>query len=275
MPDENEIKGIPDVDLTSIMGELEKNVQPQEEKPPEQQAPVVEKELDLAQFKTPKDLLKGYKEVQAAFTKMSQENKKYKEMEAQMKEMQEQMEIAKMQQNAPPMPVTGYAETDEEKLYRIASTQRIAETLEELAQTKEGKPDPEFRERYAYAKMVAEEYPHLARTAVGVKKLFDLGDKRRMETMRRVSFKALEPIFGGPLSEEQIAKLREIVKGSGTPQQQKQFNSNAYMPDTSTSTKSGMDQNRTPNIESDIDESVKKGDVDGVIASIFRKQLAE
>jgi hypothetical protein len=50
---------------------------------------------------------------------------------------------------------------------------------------------------------------------------------------------------------------------------------NAYMPDTSASTRTGADQNQNPNTESLIKESVQKGDVDGVIDAIFSKALAE
>jgi hypothetical protein len=108
-----------------------------------------------------------------------------------------------------------------------------------------------------------------------VKKLFELGDKLMKTQREKNASKALESIFGGPLDEEGINKLRTLVMGDKAIQQNKQFNQNAYMPDTSTSTRSGSEMNRNPNYEVDINESVKKGDVDGVIGAIFKKALAE
>ena len=160
-----------------------------------------------------------------------------------------------------------------ESVQQTYSTMRIAEVLEEEA-NKEGKPDPEFRERYAYAQMIAQEYPNLARTPTGVKKLFELGDKRRVESLRKNASKALESIFGGPLSDEETQRLVTLVKGN-KPTQQSQSNLNAYMPDTSTSTMSGQNQNQQPNLDREINESVEKGDVEGVIKEKFRQLLAE
>jgi hypothetical protein len=51
-------------------------------------------------------------------------------------------------------------------------------------------------------------------------------------------------------------------------------NSDAYMPDTSTSTRTGADQ-KQDNYDIKIKESVEKGDVDGVVAAILERQLAE
>jgi len=56
---------------------------------------------DLAQFKTPKDMLKSYKEIQSFTTKVSQENKALKE---QLAQMQEFLEIQKLQSAPQPTP---------------------------------------------------------------------------------------------------------------------------------------------------------------------------
>ena len=51
--------GIPDADLSSVKADLEKQ--------------------DLGQFTSTEDLLASYKEIQAAFTRVSQENKSLKD----------------------------------------------------------------------------------------------------------------------------------------------------------------------------------------------------
>ena len=265
---EQDIKGIPDVDLGQVIDQLKETT--------DKDAVVDKKregkadDFDLGQFKNPKDLLKSYKEIQAAFTKYAQENKSYKE---QLAQAHEELELAKLgagqtqQSNYDPQD-----ETIEQRINRTVATQRIAEILEEEAEVNKA----EFQERYAYAQMVAREYPQLSTSARGVKKLFQLGDKLRQDNLRKNAGKALESIFGEPLSEEEISKLRALVKGDKAVQQlTKQNISNAYMPDASTSTKLGSDQDRKPNYDERISESAKKGDVDGTIEALFQGVLAE
>lgn len=271
----DETKGLPDVDLSGVIKDIEKTASTVQREVPKPEG----QPLDLGQFKSPEEVLKGYKEVQAFATKVSQENKALKE---QQQALAEQLELAKMasqQQYIPPQyvqPQTNqYGQQMEEpieaKIDRTVAIREIAGVLEDEAD----KNRNEFQERYAYAQYVSREYPQLARSPRGVKKLFELGDKLRVENMKRNAGKALESIFGEPLGAEEITRLRTLVKGDKAIMQNKQFNSNAYMPDTSTSTKSGSDQNQNPNFESDMNESVKKGDVDGVIKGIFSKILAE
>ncbi len=260
----DELKGIPDVDLTPIIDQLGK----EDTKQNQQQEP--QKPRD--QFKTDEDRIKGYKELQGFATKVSQENKTLKE---QMQALQEQNELARLSSQRtyyPQQPPQQVMEpTLEQNIERIFAVREIANVLEEEADANK----PEFQERYAYAQMVSREYPQLATSRRGVKKLFELGDKLRQDYLKKNASKALESLLGSPLGEEEINKLRTMVKGDKAIPLNQQFNSNAYMPDTSTSTKSGSDQNRNPNIESEMDESVKKGDVDGVISAIFKKALAE
>jgi len=264
MPDENDLNALPNADLTPILDDLKKNV----DEPKPQPAPKTPDDLDLGQFKNPKDLLKSYKEVQAAFTKVTQENKSYKE---QMAKIQEEMELARL--NAQQIPVQQPqfhdAYNEQASLAKEYNLMRIAEILEE-----ENEKNPsEFQERYAYAQMVSRQYPNLSVTPRGVKKLFEMGDKLKVENLKKGTSKALESIFGEPLGEEAITKLRTLVKGES--QKQPQSNMNAYMPDTSTSTRSGADQNQKPTLDRQIGESAEKGDVDGVIKSVFKKALAE
>lgn len=261
----NEMEGIPDADLSPIMDQL-KETQKEEKK----EEPKQEGEFDLGQFKNPKDLLKSYKEIQAAFTKVTQENKTAKERLA---ELNEKIEL--MQYNTPAMnPQPQYAQAQQSQAqtddtYKTFTILRISEVLEEEAD----KNRSEFQDRYAYAQMVGREYPNLTTTPKGVKKLFEMGDKLRTEHMKKNTGKALEAVFGEPLGDEAIARLRAIVKGGNTPPTKS--NTNAYMPDTSTATRAEPGQNQNLTYENEISNGVKQGDVDGVIAAIFKRQLAE
>ena len=261
---ENEIKGIPDVDLTPIIDQLEKEDTKQDQQQPQPQ----QQRNEYGQFKSPEEVLRGYKEVQSFATKVSQENKALKE---QMQALQEQNELARLSSQQTYYPQQQQEPTLEQNIDRIVAVREIANVLEEEAE----KNRAEFQERYAYAQMVSREYPQLATSRRGVKKLFQLGDKLRQDYLKKNASRALESILGSPLGEEEIKKLRTMVMGDKAIPLNQQFNSNAYMPDTSTSTKSGSDQNRNPNFESEINESAKKGDVDGVISAIFKKALAE
>ena len=282
-------KAVKGLDFSPIIDELEKTNQ--EEKV------VASKERDdkgkfvaRDQFKTEEDRIKGYKELQGFATKVSQENKTLKEqlsesesIKQQMAEMKEQLELSRLAQQSPQPQYQQrpfneiYQENPEiaieQRIQQTVATTRIAEVLEELSLDKEGRRDPEFDERYAYAKMVSQQYPQLSTTATGVKKLFDLGDKLRKENLRKQSGKALEAIFGSPLTEEESARLVKLVKGDKVVQKLNN-QSDAYMPDTSTSTKIGSDQNQQPNFESRLQESVTKGDVDGTINALLRGKLA-
>lgn len=268
----DEIQALPDVDLSPIMDQLKDDGEPQKQ---QQQSPKADDKqkasdepLDLGQFKNPKDLLKSYKEIQAAFTRMTQENKSSKEELAALKE---QLELARY---SVPNPVLQQQQNGaEDNPYKTFNVMRIAEILEEEAD----KNRAEFQDRYAYAQIVSREYPQLAQTPKGVKKLFEMGDKLRADYLKKNAGKALESIFGEPLGEEEISRLKTLVKGDKSQAQtQTKQNMNAYMPDTSTSTRAGTaDQSQTPKYESQIRDGVEKGDLDGVIAAVFGKHLAE
>jgi hypothetical protein len=249
------------VDLSPVLDDMLKDED--KVKPPEEKG----EELDLGQFKNPKDVLKSYKEIQGAFTRTTQENKSVKEENAKLKE---QLELANMTANyQAPMPTGNETQDETVKTFNVL---RIAEILEE----KNDENPSDFQERYAYAQMVARQYPNLSTTPKGVKKLFELGDKLRIEKTRQTAGKALETIFGEPLGEEEIARLKSLVKGGKTSDQPANKQTNAYMPDTSTSTRKGSqlpDQNQ--NLENDIRQAADQGDIDGTIAALFKKQLAE
>ncbi len=266
---ENDIQELPNVDLTPVLDQIKET---QEEGSQESQ---VEKPRNKYGQFTKKDgtldedgVLKSYKEIQSAFTRVSQDNKASKE---EMERLREQVELSKYQTQIP-MYQEPPPQIDDNNPIRTFNVMRIAEILEEESD----KNKLEFQERYAYAKMASQEYPQLSTTAKGVKKLFELGDKLRAEHLKKGASKALESIFGEPLGEEEITRLKTLVKGdkSHTKDPVKN-NSNAYMPDTTSTTRSNTDQNRNPNLDLEIAESVKQGDVDGVIKTLFRKALAE
>jgi len=281
----NDLEGIPNVDLTPIINDLQnRGVTEKTESKPEHKTESQhqgaehqdKEELDLGQFKNPKDLLKSYKEIQAAFTRMSQENKLNKQ---QLAEMKEAMELAKAAAEQPRYQPPqrkfdeAFVENPEaaiqQQIAQQVVTTRIAEVLEEEAD----KNKDDFSERYAYAQQVARQYPQLASTPAGVRKLFQFGDKLRQDALKKNASKALESIFGEPLGEEEIVKLRRMVKGDKAIKPNNNI-SDAYMPDTSTSTRTGAESDRKTN-ETDIDERASKGDVDGTIAAIFNAALAE
>jgi len=260
------IKNIPDVDLSGVVDDLQDTTTG--DKTGGQQKG---DNLNLPPFKAQEDFVKSYKELQRVISKLSEETKT---KDQQLAEMVEQMEMLKY--SAPPVNQGGSGyytpseEPIEQQIHRTVLTQRIAEILEEESD----KNKVEFQERYAYAQMVSKEYPQLGTSPKGVRKLFEMGDKLRNEHLKKNAGRALESIFGEPLGEEDINKLRTLVKGDKAIQQQLK-NTNAYMPDTSTSTRSGLDATQKQNYDEKINESVEKGDVDGVLKGMFGSLLAE
>jgi len=275
----DEIQGLPDVDLTPVINDIEKTASEQKPETTEsKQAPA--EELDLGQFKNPKDLLKSYKEIQAAFTRVTQENKSHKEKELELAQLREQVELLRSSANRPihQEPQKRFDEAFvenpeaaiQQQITRTVMTSRIAEVLEDEAD----KNREDFNERYAYAQQVAQQYPQLATSPTGVKKLFQFGDKLRQDALKKNASKALESIFGEPLNDEEISKLRKMVKGDKAIAKTNN-NSDAYMPDTSTSTRKGNDTDNRSTPDHELKEAVEQGDVDGAIAAIFKRQLAD
>lgn len=278
----DDINGLPDVDLDKVVADLESQNQDKEPETSAQEP----KELDLGQFRNPKDLLKSYKEVQGAFTRVTQENKTLKQQMEEAQALKEELARLKEQQElstyqAPVAPTSNKSFDDvwmenpedaiKQKVMEHVNTTRIEEVLQE----EDMKNHEEFQERYAYANMLAQnpQYAHLSRTAAGVKKLFEVGDKLRVERLKANSRKSLEYVFGEPVTDEELAKLKGLVKGTGTKQTTN--NSDAYMPETSTSTMTGADQDQRPDTSARVSEAARKGDVDGVIDEMFKDILAE
>lgn len=277
-----DVQGIPDVQGLEdfVASEIQDKspdpvVQQPEVKEPEQQTPT-EEQFDLAQFKTPKDLLKGYKEVQGAFTRTTQENKALKEQMQQMEQaVQEQMELMRLSQMRPQPQAPPVEDFDQQF---IADPRKAVETLAErkaqalLMQSKvqdvleeENLKNPnEFGERYQYAKMVAQQYPQLATSTAGVKKLFQMGDKFREEQQKRQAYNLVAKVFGDDVDMEKFKKL--IQKDTGQITQ----TNNAYMPDSI----SGRNKSEPApfNAEMEISEGIKKGDPDAVLSALFRQK---
>ena len=246
------------------------DLEQQEEEKPETKKEV--KDEGLAQFKNPQELLKAYKELQGAFTRTSQENKLLKQMEAELQEMKERMKLTQASQVPPQMPGNfeeQYLDNPQQAIQEAVLFSRITEVLED----EQEKIPEEFQERYAYAQRVVTQYPNLSKSARGIKKAFELGDKLRKDMLKQSTSMALESVFGEPLSDEEITRLRKLVKGDKVVNETKS-NSNAYMPDTSTSTRKS-DTRSEPDADDKIRSAAKKGDVDGVLNTMFRDMMAQ
>ncbi len=231
-----------------------------------------DKDLDLAQFKNPKDLLKSYKEIQSFTTRVSQENKALKD---QLSQLQEAIEMQRLQQAQPMAPQAAGKKFDEQfienpemavelAVERKLQTARVADVLE----AEEAKNPAEFQERYSYAMRLRQYYPQLSRTPAGVSKLFELADRYRTEDMRRNADKFAKHLFGEDVD---LEKFRALV--AKDKQQATNNNRNAYMPDTSTGTRPEPGKNLNAH-EAQISAAAEKGDIDGVLQGIFKRQLA-
>jgi hypothetical protein len=231
-------------------------------------------ELDLAQFgNDPMKLLKGYKEVQGAFTRTSQENKTLKEQLNQLNEQMELIRLSQMRQQ----PVQQVPQQDFDQQF-INNPQKAIETLAEqkaqnlVLQSKiqdvleeESLKNPsEFNERYAYAKIVSQQYPQLVTSSAGVRKLFQIGDKLRSEQQKQQAVKAVKAVFGEDVDFE---KFRQVLKKDSSPTGNI---NNAYMPDT-TGAIGNRTESQPTNVTSEITEAVKKGDPDAVIKGLFKQ----
>jgi len=276
MPDD--VKDIPDVDLSSIQDDSQ---EPKPETPPHPEDP---KRNIYGQFRTAEDVLKGYKEIQGFSTKVSQENaelkKRLDEERQRISEMEERMKMATPPPNYNYQPPRQQEDFDtkftrdpestlNEYINQQIQTARIGDVLVE-----EREKDPEeFNERYTYVQQLAQQYPHLASSPQGVRNLFKQADKTRTEYRKKSAYKSLEYIFDGPLTEEQMARLKEVVgTGKKQPEQQKESISGAYMPDSS-GLRAGL-QNQNPNFDAEIDKHAKEGDVDATIQTLFKKHLS-
>jgi hypothetical protein len=238
--------------------------------------------LDLGQFKNPKDMLKSYKEIQAAFTKTTQENKQLKQAAEQAAEQaaaaQQERELMQNVQQQPAPTVqsqdfeTAWMEDPQKAIDARVVEQVNMARINDVVEEEKMKDPAAFIERDAYARSLAQnpQYAHLGNSPAGVRQLFKLADNLRVETLKSAGRKSLEYLLGEPVTDEHIDKLKQTV---GTPKTQNNDNSNAYMPDADTSTRTAADQNQGPDYDQKAREAAQAGDVDGVLDSVFKPIL--
>lgn len=287
-----DLSGIPDVPGLAdfVQGNLQDKSAPAPEKVQEtqQQAPVTE-ELDLGQFKTPKDMLKSYKEIQGYTTRVSQENKTLKQQQEQkdmeIAKLKEAIEMAQLQYQQPSYQQPGpqqpqktfddmFIQNPEQAIdYKAINaarkeieTARIADLLEE----ERVKNPEEFMERYAYAQQMAKYYPQLSMSKTGVSKLFQMADRQRDEDVKRNAHRALKKLFGDDVD---LERFKAVLKADGHEPPKSVDKSLAYMPDTTMSTRSGSESGVGKSVEWHIQNAADKGDVDQVLQNVFKKAL--
>jgi len=243
---------------------------------------------DLGQFgasddpKAQQNLLKSYKEIQAAFTTVSQENKTLKETAGNADEVQQlkaDLESANEQlalrQPAPsPNQSKSFDEawmdspedTIDDRVAQQVRLARIADVFDE----ENGNNPGEFQERVAYVNHLANDpkFVHLKQTPAGTRQLFKEADKVRKGNLENNLKKSLEFLNDGePLDEEQLASAKKTLFGEKKTKTNK---TDAYMPDGSTSTKSESETDQQKINNAEVNKAVDRGDVDGVLDGIFK-----
>lgn len=268
----DETKGIPDV------AGLEAFIQPEVEQPKSETKPEAvkaEDNFDLGQFKNPKDLLKSYKEIQGYTTKVAQDNKSLQEK---LNAYEEQMRLLQMQQyqqpqQAPPQQDfdTQFINNPKQAIDNVVN-QRVNETIrtmtiQDVLQEESAKNPQEFRERYQYAMAVRQMYPNLVNSGQGVRMLFQMADKMRTDDLKRNAEKSIKMLLGEDVDMQKFASL---VKKDQQPDN-KQGMDLAYMPDSTGAFRTGTDTGPT-DLDKSSSDAAEKGDVDTVLANLFRKQ---
>jgi hypothetical protein len=143
---------------------------------------------------------------------------------------------------------------------------RMAEALEEESI----KNPAEYGERYSYANQLAQQYPQLATSSAGIHKLFEMADKYRKQDYQKKGMEFVKSVFGEDVDFE---KFKSAIKKDQVSQPNI-ANNNAYMPDTSNLNRLGPEsQSRQAGLETEIAAHAAKGDVDNVIAGLFKQAL--
>jgi hypothetical protein len=239
----------------------------------------------LSKFKSTKDLLKSYKEIQGFTTRVSQENKEKDRIIADLQEnlnkLRDEVEIRSYRQQPginqgqkksfTEMLIENPEEAISMKAAEISNTQRIAEVLEE----EELKNQSDFQERVAYVKMLSQnpQFAPLSYSPKGVKKLFEIADKARGDNMKKRAHESLKYLFGEDVDIEALkglVKKKDQTKIITNPQ----LNLSGYMPDTTTSTRTGadIDLDKT-DLQRKKAEAIKTGDASIVAGAILREAL--
>jgi hypothetical protein len=271
--------GLPDVDLGPVLDDLkqqdkdqQQQQQPQDTATQDQQQPAIEHpdRNEFGQFKSKDELLTGYKELQGFSTRTSQENKSLKDKNTELERELELMRSGQSNYQPPGQQQTNFDETFVENpqaaIAEQVRLQRIAEILEE----EQVENPQEFQERYAYVQMLGQKYPHLTKSPTGVKKLFGEADKFRTEQAKTNAHKSFNLLFGVEPTEENIQKFKQAMGITETQQTQQQTNiGDAYMPDSTSSTRTGADTDQKPNRDQAIKQAVDDGDADAVLDNLF------
>lgn len=221
-------------------------------------------------FKTFEDALEGYKSIQGAYTKTTQENKALRDEMERIRDQVQLMQLGGSQPQQQPQqqdfdsmyiqdPEKAIESTVDRKVAERMQHAQIATVLNDLSVESPN----DFQERYAYAQMLSKQYPQLVTSPAGVRKLFQMGDQARTEDMRRNAQKSISLLFGDNVD---MNRLQQLVSTQDPSQQN---TSNAYMPDTTQSTGSLPE----PDLEKSISEAVQQGDAEKVLEGIFKRQL--
>lgn len=286
--DQDQVSGLPNVQgleqLDGVSEMVTDKVQPEVTQQVPQNVAKAEAETDeigLEQFKNPKDLLKSYKEIQGFVTRMAQENKALKDNLAKIQEQQELMRFQQMPQQNPRTAAQPQKDFDsmfiENPQMAVASVAsqtvqqqmlqaRIAEALEE----EHIKNPSEYQERFSYAQQLSNQYPQLTQSAPGIRKLFEMADKYRKEDYQKKGMAFVKAVIGEDADFEKFKALLAKDESGGITTN----NNRAYMPDTSNSSRSRTGtEAQKPTFDTEIQAGVAKGDVDSVIANVFKRAL--
>ena len=218
----------------------------------------------LKNLANPKEALKHFKEIQGFASRVSNEKKALEEENAAIKEQLAQHEEAiKFGQPVAPYvpggsgaPSQGYYTEDD--LEKWATTREI----KKVASKERIKDIKAFPQRWGMVLQLGQEFPHLTYSGEGVEELFKKADVRLKDTTRDMAFAALD-------QPEMQEKIREIVSGKPATVP----SPGAYMPDSTTSTRTGPTQTKKKDYDAEIKEAKSRGDYNKVSELVIEKQL--
>lgn len=239
-------------------------------------------DLDLGVFKNTKEVLKSYKEIQGFTTRVSQENKELKDELARLKESLELNQFA-AQQPRPPVQGQTFEEkfinnpqmAIHEEVQRQALTLRLKEVLDEES----AKNPDEYRERVGYVQMLANDpkFAPLSFSPQGVRKLFEIADNQRKTSLQRQAQKALNVLFGDDID---VDKFKALIKKDQAqtnqtinPQTGNPPNMNAFMPEVTTSTRTGQTDTRLAELQKAKEKALQNGDPRAMAGALIQEAL--
>ena len=237
-------------------------------------------EAPLGQFKDEAALLEGYKNVQGFATRVSQENKELKDRIAAIEaEQAEARNVpAARPDTTPNVDYETLVDNPGKTIVDIVRSEQVNSVLVDLeVESLEDPTLPPYNERFQWAQSISNQpqFAHLVKSPSGIRKLFKMGDKERERQYKTSAHKSLEMILGAPVDDEVIERFKKTL-GVDKRKETKPSTSNAYMPDSSTSTyRPGSETAQRTNHDTAIADSASKGDMAGTIENIFQKALAK